>query len=212
MKKIMFALFALIVLLAACQSGASDDTSTRYVVNSKWQTVRTVEVAARAVSEADLTAEVLAYNLATTDDQQTILEEEVPIEESPIIDVYIVHPTTHAIIESYLDWDRADYVDRYALFVQQAQAGGGVLYVDQIPPPEVIPDDPRTEYEKYALYLVAADGSILYEEHCADADWVGLGWSSLEVYYMAHLKNYELQARCDGDGEYVVTGKIYTAP
>lgn len=232
MKKTFFALIIFILLLAGCQTGntpaPSGDTttpatttpattaptvttSTRYVKNSKWQTVKTVEVTTSraAVSEDDLKKEVITYNLATTDDQQTILTTDVPIEESPYIDVYIVNPTTHAIIESYLHWERADYVARYALFVQQANADGGVLYVDQIPPAPIIPDDPRTPYEKYALYLISSSGSIIGEEHCADASWQANGWSSVDEYFEARKKGYELQARCDGQGEYVIAGELY---
>jgi hypothetical protein len=235
MKKTFIALFVLILLLAGCQTGTTPasttdpvtttpttgdttttpaaTTSTRYVKNSKWQTVKTVEVTTSraAVTEDDLKKEVITYNLATTDDQQTILTTDVPIAESPYIDVYIVNPTTHAIIESYLHWERADYVARYALFVQQANADGGVLYVDQIPPAPVVADDTRTPYEKYALYLVSSAGAIIGEEHCADASWQDNGWASLDDYFEARKKGYELQARCDGAGEYVVAGKIYTA-
>lgn len=237
MKRIfLFAILAL--LLAGCDTGTSPsdetdtpaatttppalpdtpivkpgETKTVYVKNSKWETVKTVTVtvaAREAVSEDALTDEVIAYNAAHTDDQQTILGEDVPIAESPIIDIYSVHPVTHAIISQYLDWERTKYVEKYDLFVRQTQSEGGVLYVDQIPPAPVIPDDTRPDYEKWALYLIAADGAILYEEHCEN--WKEGGWASAEAKFRDKKPAYEMQARIDGNGEYVIAGALYTAP
>lgn len=239
MKKTFIALFVLILLLAGCQTGNTPTTptttdpttttttptttdpattpaattSTRYVKNSKWQTVKTVEVTASraAVSEDDLKKEVLTYNLATTDDQQTILTEDVPIAESPYIDVYMVDPTTHEVGREYLHRERSDYVDRYDVYVSEASSMGWVLYVDQIPPAPTPAVDTRTDYEKYALYLISSSGAILGEEHCATTDWKTAGYASVDAYFTERKAMFELQARGDGNGEYVIAGKLYTA-
>lgn len=242
MKKFLFLLFmaiAFVLLPMSCDDGGTtipgdpaiedpaddpgddpaDDPATKTVIvkNSKWETTKTVDVLASTrgteiPTEEELLAEIIEYNMETTDDQLTLLDEEVPIEESPVIDVYSVDPVTHEIISQYLDWPRQDYVDRYSVFVLQTQSEGGVLYVDQIPPAPIIPDDPRTDYEKYALYYVEADGAILAEKHCADFDWAAGGYESLEQYFTMTRYSWELQARSDGGGRYVVAGRIYTAP
>jgi len=74
-----------------------------------------------------------------------------------------------------------------------------VLYVDNIPAPPVVVIDTREPYEKFALYLVSATGAILYEEH-----------PETESDFAARLQIFDLQARADGNGEYVISGRIYT--
>lgn len=68
-----------------------------------------------------------------------------------------------------------------------------------------------TDYERYALYLVAASGAIIHEEHCADT-WPGPAsdWPTVEAWYTSRRDTYQLQAYADGGGEYVVFGRIYT--
>jgi len=202
----------------SCESGidpndpSASEPKTAYIVNSAWVTVDTREVAAsRDLTEDDLLAEVIAYNLATTDDQKTIFYDEVPpIEESPNVDAFIVAPDTHDILSEYLDWPRTDLVERREVWRYQAQCDGGVLYIDRIPPAPEPVIDTRTDYEKYALYLVAVDGAILYEEHCED--WDTGGYASQQAYFDERRLMYELEARSRGDGSYVVSGQIYTSP
>lgn len=190
-------------------------TKTVYVKNSKWETVKTAEViipARAAITEADLEAEIIAYNLAHTDDQLTSLETDVPLAESPLIDIYMVNRTTHEINEQFLDWDRVDYVTRYDTFLLQASGTNSVIYVDNIPPAPPTVVDTRPDYEKYAIYLVAATGAIMFEEHCADIDWAAGGSASLIEYYRLRVSMLELEARGQGHGVYVVAGRLYTTP
>jgi len=58
-----------------------------------------------------------------------------------------------------------------------------------------------SEYERWALYLVAASGAILYEEHCTS-----------EARFLERKLLYEAQARADGNGEFVVAGRLYIPP
>ncbi len=236
MKKILFALFVVFAFIGCTPTvevktppavvtetpdepdtpppPAEDTTRKVFVVNSSWQVVYETAVNARAVDTIEMTeADVIEYNSTHTDDQYFILYDEVPpIEESPLIDVFIVKPSDYSISSEYIDTERSDYVDRKSTYQLQAYAEGGILYVDNIPPMPIPVIDLRTDYEKYALYLIAADGSILGEEHCSDTDWVGLGYPSIQNYYGIRKAGFELQARADGGGEYVVAGALYTEP
>jgi len=216
MKKILFALFVVFAFIGCTPTvvpGATDKANV-FVVNSSWKTVKEFSVSGRAIESTEaIEAEVIAYNAEHTDDQYFIVYGEVPpIEESPLIDVYIVKPSDYSILSEYIDAERSDYVERKAVYQQQAYADGGILYVDNIPPMPIPVIDLRTDYEKYALYLIAADGTILGEEHCSYTDWVGLGYPSIQNYYGIRKAGFELQARADGGGEYVVAGALYTEP
>lgn len=236
MKRLIPILSLVILALASCQqptaapaAPAPTPVASTYgihVYDSRWQehapadviasqkAARSVGAARDAVDIGALQSAVASYNSTTTDDQLTIIEgDEVPIEESPLANIWIVNPKTHDIIEEYLDFDRAEYVRRYADFHLEAYGAGGELYVDHIPPAPIIVPDTRPDYEKYALYLIAADGHILYEEHCADT-WGGASsaWSTVEAWYAYRRQAYIDQATADGGGEYAVCGQLYTPP
>jgi hypothetical protein len=171
--------------------------------NSTWEIVQEGYVApSRAVttiqSYEDYAAE---YNAENKEDQLFLIEGEdiIPIEAAPAADAYIVEPITHNIIAEYLDWPRADISDRREIWRFQAMASGGVLYVDQVPPPPVPVIDDRPAYEKYALYLVyTANGFIKYEEH-----------PETEAEYLERRAVYQLQVMADGGLTYLVAGELY---
>lgn len=237
MKRLVPILAIVLLALAACQQPTTTPPAATtpttppastygiHVYDSRWVQHAPADVIAaaktsRAIGARDavditaLQSAVAAYNSATPDDHLTVIEgDEVPIEESPLANIWIVNRVTHDIIESYLDWPRADYVARCDIFHEEASQRGGELYVDNIPPAPIIVPDTRPDYEKYALYLVAADGSIVYEEHCADT-WGGVGsdWPTVEAWYLARRQAYELEAYGNGLGEYVVSGQLYTPP
>ena len=171
--------------------------------NSAWEIVQEGYVApSRAVttiqSYEDYAEE---YNAANKEDQLFLIEGEevIPIESAPAANAYIVEPVTHDIIAEYLDWPRADISDRREVWRFQAQADGGVLYVDRVPPPPIPVIDERPAYEKYALYLIYTDSGIIkYEEH-----------PETEAEYLERRPMYELQATADGGLTYVVAGRLY---
>lgn len=174
------------------------------VYNSAWEIVQEGYVASsRAVTTIQSYADYVAeYNERSLDDQMFIVEGEaiIPIEDAPPADAYIADPVTHDIIKQYLDWPRVDLAERREIWRFQAQADGGVLYVDRVPPPPVPVIDTRPAYEKYALYLVyTADNSIKYEEHL-----------ETEEEYLERKRIYELQVSADGGLTYMVAGQLYT--
>jgi len=203
-------LIILALLMASCQVAVDPiqsaevppaaEARTLYVVDSAWALVRLETVQeSRELTLADIEADVIAYNATHTDDQQTILDKPPVLEEAPTCNAWIVERLTHAVLEEYLGWDRSDLTTRREQWrTQTASHGDAVLYVDHLPPAPEIVIDTRPAYEKYALYLVAADGSILAEEH-------------LETYeqFAYRLPIYDLQSRADGNGEYVVSGRLY---
>ena len=171
--------------------------------NSAWEIVQEGYIApSRAIttiqSYEDYAEE---YNATTLDDQLFLIEGEevVPIDKAPAANAYIVEPDTHDIIAEYLDWPRADISDRREIWRFQAMASGGVLYVDQVPPPPIPIIDDRPAYEKYALYLVyTATGAIKYEEH-----------PETEAEYLERRAIYQLQVMADGGLTYLVAGQLY---
>ena len=191
----------LLPLLFACMIEAPIPNVRLY--NSAWEIVQEGYVApSRAVttiqSYEDYAEE---YNAANKEDQLFLIEGEevIPIESAPAANAYIVEPVTHDIIAEYLDWPRADISDRREIWRFQAMASGGVLYVDQVPPPPVPIIDDRPAYEKYALYLVyTATGVIKYEEHC-----------ETEAEYIERRALYQLQVMADGGLTYLVAGELY---
>jgi len=204
MKRKLAILAVAVFMLVSCTEifTVSNPVNVR-VYNSAWEIVDEGYVASsRAVTTIqsyDDYAE--AYNLTHTDDQLFVVEGEevVPIEEAPNANAYIVNATTHDIIAEYLDWPRSDLSERRELWRFQAQADGGVLYVDRVPPPPVVIIDDRPAYEKYALYLVyVSDGSIKYEEH-----------PETEEEYLSRRAAYELQVMADGGLTYLVAGRLY---
>jgi hypothetical protein len=184
-----------------------------FVHNSKWETVGEYYVSTRArdlTSDAAARDLVAAHNASTLADRYFLLEgADVAIEDAPPCNIYVVNPSTVAIIDQALAVPRVDAIANIDFYVHAAQIENGTLYVDNIPPPPPPVIDTRTDYEKYAIYIVAASGAIVYETHCEDWD---LYAPTIAGCYTTRLYYYNLQAMADGGGEYVITGRIYTAP
>jgi hypothetical protein len=205
--KILWLLLA--VILASCVTpidSEPDPIPNVRVYNSAWQIVQEGYVQqSRAVTTIkSYTDYVAEYNEANTDDQFFLIEGEdiILIENAPPCDAYIVEPATHDIIREYIDWPRADLIERRELWRFQAMADGGVLYVDRVPPPPIPVIDDRPAYEKYALYLIYTDtGIIKYEEH-----------PETEEEYLLRRPMYELQVMADGGTTYLVAGRLYSEP
>ena len=178
---------------------ATAPTPNLHVVNSAWKTVyETTISSARSIDSTDFIAIMVAdYNAAHTDDQWRVIYGDVPdVSVAPSADAYIVDAKLDRLAE-YHGLARSSVETRRTELAEIAAAREGTLYIDKTPPaPE--PVHVVTDYERFALYLVAADGSILFEEHCKSAE-----------EYALRKSCYELQAQADGAGEYVVAGRLY---
>jgi len=245
-----FVLVLVVALLAGCQSPTSTRETVKetvtvqvppdvptatsptgqkiYVVNSLWKTVKSdtlskslVHSLARDITSTDLLQqEIDAYNAANTDDLLRLYYGEVPpVSEAPTVDVFVVNPVTHEINSQALGIERQALIDDHDAWVIEAQAQE--LYIDHVPPAPPNPAD-VTPYAYYAIYVVNADGSIEYEDHCGylpdntfDGAWIldqnQGGWHTLESYF------YQTQSTWDGyvaghAGSYKVLRSIYTPP
>ena len=205
-----------------------------FVYNSVWDIVDSGELitTSRAVTgeiPASILAFVESYNAENNDDQLTIETEEIPIEESPTVDVYIVNEGDYVVLAEYLGLDRADFVARRADFAIDERGFGGILFVDKIPPVPIIPPDLRTPHEKYHIQMVNKYDKIVvyngfrYEESCEET-WASfngtgpdLGYPTVDDYFASRVSGYEMDIRCVGlvpeDAPWrVVSGQIYTEP
>jgi hypothetical protein len=191
-----------VLLLASCASPVIRETPANLrAYNSAWHVVAEATVNARALdTDAALADYVAEYNATHTDDQLFLIpgEEMIPMEEAPLAKAYVVQPATHEVLVEYQDVPRAELSERRETWRKQAYADGGTLYVDKIPPAPVPVIDDRPEYEKWALYLIAADGTIIAEEHAPTED-----------EYLARREVYYRQAYADNNGSYVVAGQLY---
>lgn len=220
MKRLVLALVVVLALVGCAP--AVDPGQDYYIYDSTWTEVSADELALKLASKSigakalapraisqDAAAEAVAeYNASTTDDQLYLMDEETPIEEAPLADVYI--GKDGVILASFLQIARADFRDRRAAYELEAQMYGGTLYVDQIPPAP--PVDTRTDYEKYALYLYyKADGSIYYQTHCED--WEAEGFASIQARYAERYNACQLEVQMQGESVLgMVYGQIYTPP
>ena len=130
----------------------------RHIYNSAWQIVGETYVAPSKdlTSDSALADEVAAYNASHNDDQYFLVNgEEVPIQDAPPAEVFVVKASTYEVYQDIPNVPRVDLVtNRDAARLECAIYGDGVLFVDKVPPPPVPVIDTRTDYEKYAIYLV----------------------------------------------------------
>lgn len=206
-----------------------------FVKNSAWETVDISSlISARLARAAEPSLDqalaiVNDYNAVTNDDQLVVLTEDVPIEESPLVNVYIVNEGDYAILEEWIGLERADFAARRKDFVLGAAGLGGILFVDKVPPAPIILPDTRTREEKYALYMVNKYDEIVvyngykYEQHI-DQIWDSLTDNIKEGYdndidklMAARIAGFEAEIRGVGlvppDTPWrVVYGQIYVKP
>lgn len=190
------------------------------VYNSAWKVVKADELAqgSRSIESLDaIQAEIDAHNSTVTDDQWFLTTgEPVPIDQAPLIDIYIVSTTTRDIVQQSLDNPRIQYEENIAGWRYETAYRGGILYIDNIPPPPPVVIDTRTDYEKYALYVVDDDldgapdvesvADIVFEDHCEDR----LPGQTIEQYYEIRRNAFinEVQTHTV-EGWRLVEGKIY---
>lgn len=219
MRKLMILL--LLITLAACtvptdgldgKDGAPGTSGTApnvHIVNSAWETVYETTLEARAIDSVDfIDLMVSDFNAAHTDDQWRIIYGDVPpIANAPTTDAYIINAALDKLVECR-GLARSEVAEKRAELQAIAKETAGTLYIDKSPPVP-IPVPILTDYEKYAIYLVAADGSIIAETHCADDPWADYGYASLAEWFQARKAMFDLQAMGDGHGEYVIAGRLY---
>jgi hypothetical protein len=179
MKKILIILAAMLLALSACEQATLPmGDANLWVVNSNWEIVKEYRVAESARSLTSLsvvTSEVAAYNSTTKDDQLSIVDDEddLDIENAPDATIYEAYADTNEIIcqvtvaRKNLKYERGRA--REQMLDHAASSGRSVvLYVDNAPPElsVIVPEpDLRPDYEKYAIYVIDANGAILYEAH-----------------------------------------------
>lgn len=181
-----------------------------HVVNSAWDIVYETRVEGRAVQSTDyIDLMVSTYNGAHTDDQWRIIYGDVPEKETaPAADAYIIDSALAKLVEVH-GITRAGLPDKRESLRTLAEDKKGTLYIDKTPPEPALPPPVLTDHEKYAIYLVAASGAVIAEAHCASDPWAANGYASLDEWFRARKEMFELQARADGKGEYVISGRLY---
>lgn len=217
------ALFLLLILLAACkmpvdgvngingrdgipgEAGADGAPGKDapvvvpnvHVVNSDWQIVFETSLTDRSITSTDFIDKMVSdYNATNNADQWRIIYGDVPdIRNAPTADAYIIDASLEKLVECH-GVARSAVSSKRTEMESVAKAKAGTLYIDKTPP-EPAPVPVVTDYERYAIYLVAADGHIIAEEH-ATADTFAL-----------RVSLYQLQAQGDGQGEYVISGRLY---
>ena len=167
MKKLFPIIFAILALVSLIGCTQPTDKSGFRVYNSAWEDVTPTVVKAASLDGARATTEyqtldeyVDGYNATHTDDQLTVEAGEVPIEEAPDAEAYVVNASTLAqywtttVKRSDLESQREQW--RATLEVWPNPDGSGAfvpvtLYVDNIPPepPVIIPVGPKLYVSLY---------------------------------------------------------------
>lgn len=223
--KFILTILAAAILLIGCAapnlstSTMKSETHKIFVVNSLWEVIKIIEVSdSREIISNDINAEVEAYNVETLDDFLRIYYDTMPdLSSAPLVSIYIVNPTTHEILTQINDVSRQTLIDDINLWRKASE--GRQLYIDHVPPPPPNPAE-VSPYSYYAIYVIEADGSIVFEDHCGfnqDGTFTGEwildqnqgGWHSIEAYF------YQIQAMWDSylpshPGSYKLLRQIYT--
>lgn len=213
-----------------------DDGKGFYIKNSRWQnvdidTVKAIvsaKTGARSINNTERSAETLTdtialvdtYNDVINDDQLFLFTEDVPVEESPFVDIYYVNEGDYADLGSYLGIERTDYIARYEHFQIEGRARGALLFVDKVPPVPIIPPETRTPYEKYSVYLVNTYGKIMGVEHCSEVfeemkSNPLFRYPTVDDYFYTVCTGYRMELnQTVGDGRpwRMITGELYFEP
>ena len=240
MKRFFIILSAIcaVFLFAACQNPTGADVAAptvsgsvaiqttdgiRYVKNSLWEGCSLAYLTAKSsgrsadatISADDLTAIVEGLNDTSTDTQYFVSEEDIPVEESPKINIYIVKKNSHEIILEYPDHDRSDFKENYRSFQLscQMQGNGAEMYIDKIPPAYIPPVDDRPNSIKHLIYIIdRTDGSIYYQEisdNTVPDDYT----KSLDDWFGERVLGMNSWAYSLGGARYYVfSGDVYTVP
>jgi len=211
-----------------------------FVKNSKWEPVDITTLVkasfSRSVSSLPSLNEafiiVQKYNDSHDNDQLHLDTIDVPIEESPNVDIYYAKAVDgFYVIKEHYNVERSYFVQYRRGYDGDVATFGYVSFIDKVPetvpepPPVVI--DTRTRHEKYALYMVNKYDKIVvydnykYEQHI-DELWDSLDAETQEGYKndIDNLFNYRLSV-FKSESVYsfyvdapwrVVSGQIYIEP
>lgn len=211
-------------------TATTTDGKTIFIVDSTWHIVTMDKLStslfwsmSRTTTMENYIAAVDAYNASSIDDYLRIYYDSVPaIEDSPVVDVFIVNPETWHRNMELLGILRTSLVENVAAW--RRDSAGQLLFIDHVPPPPII-TPPASMYAHYAIYEVDnATGAIILEDHCGylpdesfAGQWIttlesqgGGGWSSVDAYYLTTLHAY--QADCNDGLHRVITRQLYTPP
>lgn len=231
MKKLWILYLLIAVIILACTPAVTvkpveetPEPAVLYVYDSAWN-LRDLSAALPSARDltvpASLQAFVDEYNETHTDDQLTITEEEVPVEEAPTCELWIVDATTYEVKITHDPWGneipyhltglpRSEVYDRREAWrLDCIGVGNGMLFVDRDPPapipPPVEPVDDRPDYEKYALYLFDATGALIAEDHCED---IG-DYPSKLAYFNARKEAYAMDCVAHPGWTYIA-GRLWS--
>lgn len=177
-NKIAFLMvFALFAFTACDQATATPDASV-WVVNSAWKVVAEYNYSGRAIESLDAVEDMVeTYNAANTDDQLTIIEdeEELNIENAPDARVMVVYADNfevycdNTVPRAQLEYER-EIAKKEVKRLEYNSKRGAILYVDNDSPEYTPPYEPPVvdRYEKYSMYVLDAEGNIVWEEHITD--------------------------------------------
>lgn len=252
MKKIMMMLLVLFAL-TSCEQATIDVPSVEvpvvtvpetpenpttetirpyYVKNSVWKNVdlSAISTARAVIPSLDQALDIVkTYNAENNDNQLFLNTVDIPLEEAPTVDVYIVNEGDYVVLAQWIGLDRVDFTTRYADFKSDERVFGGILFVDKIPPIPIPKVDTRTRHEKYHIQMVNKYDKIVvyngfrYEESCEET-WdsfngtgPSIGYPTVDDYFASRVSGYETEIRGVGlvpeDAPWrVVSGQIYTEP
>lgn len=209
-----------------------------YVKNSDWDSCTLEYLSAKtasgrqvaSITKADVIEIVETLNENSTDNQYFLSDEDIPVEEGPLCTVYFINEYNPADgteddwieLERYENIERAEVKKNRVLWEAQGSNIGAILYIDKVPPKPITPEDPRTPYEKYSVYLINSYGDILYEEHCSETwedlkDLPGIGYKNIDEYFASKVQACKLDisgAGIYGEGKpwSYKAGEIYPKP
>lgn len=219
MSKVFVLFFAtFFLILGSCQQAVTPppvvitEKPNVHVMNSKWYVVKEATIKARALDSIEvIAAEVDAYNAANTDDQQFLIEGEIPpIEQAPLADMWMVDPVTYAVVDEAHGISRElvrEYWDEWKAGVALQ---GLVLFVDNIPPAPIPDPNPPTPYEKCSIYAFDADGVLQFETHCED--WAIHEARSQEDWFYILSNAWQGEIAMNRPGWTLVLGRLWTPP
>lgn len=229
MKRFIF-IAIIIAIFAGCTQITNeipDSGKSYYVKNSQWQEVDLSGMARSAVPSFSEALEIVSeYNEETNDDQLVIDTEDVPIEESPDVTIYIVNEGDYVELAQYTI-PRTEFAERREVYVITARGLGGMMFVDKVPPVPVVPPETRTRHEIYSIYMVNKYDKIVVYQGCKYEKHIDELWDSLDDKTKAgytngiddlmawYIKAYTSDAVCQTyiDAPWrVVYGQIYTEP
>ena len=173
---------------------------------------------ADGIIPASVESYVETYNAANTEDQLIITTEPIENIVDTNCEIWIVDSTTYDLktnpmtgLEYNVIVSRVEVEGRREAWrLECVGLGNATLYVDRVPPDPIVVEPPTAEelYAMYSLYVIDADGHILFEAHCTE--WEAMGYESLEQCY--YLKRQAFLGETYGTGYTLISGYVYTEP